>query len=83
MIARMGVSSLLGPAGFRRAGSFPSALPPLRELAPPRFAEREVMEYQADSSGSLQFDPRKLDHLGPFLGIRGYEFSELVGRHRH
>src|SRR6266478_1794729 len=47
------------------------------------FAEREVMEYQADSSGSLQFDPRKLDHLGPFLSIRGYEFSELVGRHRH
>ena len=42
-----------------------------------------LMEYQADSSGSLQFDPRKLDHLGPFLSIRGYEFSELVGRHRH
>src|SRR5262245_35668720 len=33
--------------------------------------------------GSLQFDPRKLDHLGPFLSIRGYEFSELAGRHRH
>src|SRR5262249_3609422 len=47
------------------------------------FAERDVMEYQADSSGSLQFDPRKLDHLGPFLSIRGYEFSELAGRHRH
>jgi hypothetical protein len=45
--------------------------------------QREIMEYQADSSGSLQFDPRKLDHLGPFLSIRGYEFSELVGRHRH
>src|SRR5215467_3927652 len=44
------------------------------------FAERHVMEYQADSSGSLQFDPRKLDHLGPFLSIRGYEFSELAGR---
>src|SRR5262249_59625414 len=34
-----------------------------------------VTEYQADSFGSLQFDPRKLDHLGPFLSIRGYEFS--------
>ena len=43
----------------------------------------DVTEYLTDSSGSLQFDPRKLDHLGPFLSIRGYEFSELVGRHRH
>jgi hypothetical protein len=33
VIARMGVSSLLGPAGFRRAGSFPSAPLPLWELA--------------------------------------------------
>src|SRR5262245_65704678 len=47
------------------------------------FAERTVMEYQADSSGSLQIAPRKLDHLGPFLSIRGDEFSELVRRHRH
>src|SRR5215813_13292316 len=52
-------------------------------LQHPRFAERDFMEYQADGSRSLQFDPRKLDHLGPFLSIRGYEFSELVGRHRH
>src|SRR5262249_31969817 len=37
----------------------------------PRFAERDFMEYQADGSRSLQFDPRKLDHLGPFLSIRG------------
>src|SRR5262249_12996628 len=52
-------------------------------LQHPRFAERDFMEYQADGSRSLQFDPRKLDHLGPFLSIRGYEFSELVGRQRH
>jgi chromate transporter len=38
---------------------------------------------QNNVTGSLRLDIRGLDHLGPLLGFRGYEFAELSGRHRH
>src|SRR5262245_57943678 len=38
------------------------------------------MEYWAEIAGSIRFDARELDHLGPFLGFLGNQLSKVDGR---
>src|SRR5215468_3188170 len=42
-----------------------------------------VTEYLAGIRGSLRLDARRLDHLGPLLGLIDDELAERAGTHRH
>ena len=44
---------------------------------------RGTATYGILDGGSLRLDARKLDHLAPFLGFRGYQLSKFGRCHRH
>src|SRR6516162_201121 len=47
------------------------------------FAYRALRNIWPGSRGSLRLDTRRLDHLGPLLGLVDDELAERAGTHRH